>query len=66
MAITATATQSNRKRIMHSLCMTNPTVVTVNPIKDNIFYSVINIETIEKNLFFTRGTSRQPLPTLDG
>ena len=40
MALTATATVSTRKDIIKSLDMQNPVVVSVSPMKENIYYCV--------------------------
>ena len=40
MALTATATVSTRKEIIKSLDMQNPVVVSVSPMKENIYYCV--------------------------
>ena len=40
MALTATATTSSQAEIIQSLDMQNPVIVSVPPIKDNIFYCV--------------------------
>lgn len=42
MALTATATKSTRAEIIKSLDMQRPVIVSIPPIKDNIFYSVSN------------------------
>ena len=44
MALTATATKSTRKEIIKSLDMQDPAIVSVSPMKSNIYYCVSNQE----------------------
>ena len=50
MALTATATTSSRTEIIRSLDMQNPVIVSVPPIKDNIFFCVLDKCTISASL----------------
>ncbi len=62
MALTATATLSTRKFIIRNLSMTNPTVVYMPPVKDNIAYYVMEKKDIE--LFFKPITEKLKTRTL--
>ena len=50
MALTATATTSSRAEIIQSLDMQNPVIVSVPPIKDNIYYCVSEKSSISASL----------------
>ena len=50
MVLTATATVSSRNEIIRSLDMQKPMVVSVPPIKENIFYCVLGKSTINVSL----------------
>ena len=50
MALTATATVSSRNEIIRSLDMQKPVVVSVPPIKENIFYCILEKSTINVSL----------------
>ena len=46
MALTATTTTSSQMEIIQSLDMQTPVIVSVPPIKDNIFFCVLDKSTI--------------------
>ena len=54
MALTATATKSSRRAIVHKLRMVSPTVISVSPNKPNIMYHVkLNSQPLEEVRMFS-------------
>ena len=50
MALTATATRSTRTKIIRSLDMQKPVIVSVPPVKKNIFFCVSGKSTVSLSL----------------
>ena len=50
MALTATATKTLRHSVSNILGMIKPKIVTVNPCKENIMYSVGKFVSVEESL----------------
>lgn len=50
MALTATATKSTRSDIIKALNMQNPVIVSIPPIKDNLYYCVSEKSTVALSL----------------